>query len=126
MSYAEPRFESPSARQVEEASLEGVVVLLLEGAHRFTGELLKAVDAADESGKEASIDRIIPILEALLQGLDLDSGEVAANLARLYEWWGFEVQAAAGENDAPRLRKVQAQILEIRDSWTRQAQARTA
>ena len=117
---------NPFEALAQEPGPEQLLVLMLEGSQRFLSELIAAVEAGHEAEQARALGRILPILQALIEGLDPESGEMATNLARLYEWWAFEIQAAAEAGDTARLHKVGAQIMDIRDSWAKQLTAKSA
>lgn len=112
--------DSPSApHRTEPAPIpEHMVVLLLEGGQRFLVKLEEAL-ASDEPGlKEHYSRKVLAIIEELHRRLNHEQGgELVDNLIKLYEWWRREVLLAGAQGDAERLRRVHAQMGEVRQGW---------
>lgn len=97
---------------------EHMVVLLLEGGQRFLVQL-EASFASDEPGlKEHFSRKVISIIEELHRRLNHEQGgELVDNLVKLYGWWRREILLAGAQRDAERLRRVHAQMGEVRQGW---------
>jgi flagellin-specific chaperone FliS len=76
-----------------------------------TGRLvLLALETALRACRKRQRGLLRRVLEELMAGLDLDQGEVAAGLLRLYEY----MLRLSREG---RLEEVQAMLQEVRDTW---------
>ncbi|WLT31810.1 flagellar export chaperone FliS [Geothrix sp. PMB-07] len=97
---------------------EHVVVLLLEAAQRFLVKLEEALPGGDPRPREYFVKKLLAILDALHQRLNHEAGgELVGNLIRLYAWWGHEIIEASDAADGPRLKRVCAQMGDIRQAW---------
>ena len=107
-------------------SSEQLTVMMLEGAHRFLSEMIQAIEAEDQGEKIRTFCRVLPLLEALMKTLVVGQGHVSMNLARIYIWWGEEIQVCAEIDDTARLRRVAPMMLNIRDGWAHHLGQKTA
>jgi flagellar biosynthetic protein FliS len=95
-----------------------VVVLLLEGAQRFLAKADDAMKKDDAAARDYYLKRVGTILKELHGRLNHDQGgELVVNLIRLYAWWRAEILQAVAKGEAERLRRVHAQMGEIRRAW---------
>ena len=112
-------------QRVMGASPEQLVALLLEGAQRFLTQAAQALGRRDYAAKGQAINRVSAIVEELIVRLDQEGGgELAANLVRLYDWWGREIIDAGAQLDTARLERVSRQMGEMRQSWEQAYQKR--
>src|SRR5688500_10303362 len=72
--------------QVETSSPGQLVVLLYQGCLRLTQKGRLAIEAGDFEASRVSLLRAQDIVAELMGGLNLDAGEIAGNLLRLYEY----------------------------------------
>jgi flagellar protein FliS len=107
------------------ASPEQLVALLLEGGQRFLAQAVQAIGRKDYAAKGHALNRVSAIVEELAVRLDHEGGgELAANLIRLYDWWGREIIDAGAHLEPARLERVSHQMGEMRQSWEQAHQAR--
>lgn len=90
---------------------EGVI----ESAHRAQGAILNQ----DSATKVAEISRAVRILqEGLRTSLDLENGgELAQNLANLYDYCATRLAQANARNDAEALAEVSRLMKQVADAW---------
>lgn len=115
-----PRSDPSSApHRTEPAPIpEHMVVLLLEGGQRFLVKLEESLTSDEPGLKEHFSRKVLAIIEELHRRLNHEQGgELVDNLAKLYEWWRREILLAGAEGDAERLRRVHAQMGEVRQGW---------
>ncbi len=106
------------AQRIQGASPEQLAAMLLEGAHRFLNQAIQAIRNRDIPAKARCVNRVSAIIEELAVWLDPDNGgELATNLARIYDWWLHELFDASQQNQAARLEHIAKQMLEIRSAW---------
>jgi len=105
-------------QRIQGASPEQLVVILLEGAQRFLNQASTAIRNRDIPGKARSINKVSAIIEELTVWLDFEKGgDVATNLARVYDWWLHELFEASQANSPDRLDHLMNQISDIRGAW---------
>ena len=113
-----PSSDQYLAQRINSASPEQLVALLLEGAQRFLAQGRQAMGRKDFAAKARSINRTLAIVEELVLRLDQEQGgELAANLARVYDWWSREILAASATKDEGRLDRINRQMGEMRQVW---------
>ncbi len=105
--------------QAEPAAIpEHIVILLLEGAQRFTVKLEEAIGASEPRLVGYFTQKVMVILEELHRRLNHEQGgELVENLIRLYEWWSREIHMAGEQGDVCRLQSVRAQMGDMRQAW---------
>lgn len=105
-------------QKINGASPEQLAVMLLEGAQKFLTQAMAAMSQRDIPTKARLVNRVSAIIEELTVRLDHESGgELAVNLARLYEWWLNELFEGSQHNQPERLQRVHRQMGEIRLTW---------
>ncbi len=105
-------------QKITGASREQLAALLLEGAQRFVGQAIAAMGKRDIPAKARMVNKASAIVEELAVWLDHEhGGELAGNLARLYDWWLSELFEASQGNEPERLERIQRQMGELRESW---------
>lgn len=97
---------------------EHMVVLLLEGGQRILVKLEEAVTAKDPRLKDHFVKKALAILGELRRRLNREQGgELVDNLLRLYDWWHREILLGRSNGDVNRLRRVRAQMDDMRQAW---------
>lgn len=105
-------------QKITGASREQLAALLLEGAQRFVGQAISAMAQRDIPTKARMVNKASAIVEELAVWLDHENGgELAGNLARLYDWWLSELFEASQGNEPERLERIQRQMGDLRGSW---------
>lgn len=106
------------ASEVENASPHRLVSMLFEGAIRQIAVAKGAIEHKDIPGKGIAISKAIAIIGELEGSLkDKDSNEVAANLARLYDYMIRTLTQANIESSIDKLNEVARLIIEIKSGW---------
>src|SRR5215203_4124640 len=72
--------------QVETSTPGQLVLLLYQGCVRFTQRGRVALEAGDVEGARVAFLRAQDIVAELMGGLNMEAGEIASNLFRLYEY----------------------------------------
>jgi flagellar protein FliS len=97
---------------------EHLVVLLLEGGQRFLAKAEDAIRHQDEGSRDYFLKKAGAILKELTSRLNhKEGGDLVNNLVRLYGWWSQEIREAGAKAEADRLKRVSAQMGEIRRAW---------
>lgn len=120
------------SNQVATATPEQILVMLYDGAIRFVRQARDGMAAGDRVTKLKMIDKTMAILNELSATLDHEiGGEIAANLAALYDFMNRELVRSNLKNDPQPLDIVERILSELREAWVqaieinRQASART-
>jgi flagellar protein FliS len=105
-------------QKINGASLEQLVVLLLEGGQRFLAQAILAMERKDIPTKARLVNRVSAIIEELSVWVDQEQGgELAVNLTRIYDWWLNELFEGSQRNQVDRLNRIQRQMGEMRATW---------
>ncbi len=104
--------------QVETADQGKLLLMLYEGALRFLGQARIALQ--ENNGEEAnnSLVRAQEIIAELMASLDLEAGDVAVSLFRLYEYMHYQMVQANIKKEAPLLDQVEAMLIELKEAWS--------
>jgi len=104
--------------QVNTASPEQVLVMLYDGAIRFTVQALQGIAENDRVKKAEAISRAMGIITTLSDTLDHDiGGEIAENLDALYNFMVQELTKANLNSDPAHLKTVEGLLHDLRSAW---------
>ncbi|GFO59043.1 flagellar protein FliS [Geomonas silvestris] len=105
--------------QVTTASPEGILLMLCDGAVKFSRQALDNMNRGDINGKGIYIGKALGIVTELMNTLNHDTGgEIAGNLERLYLYVIGELTGANLKNDAKSLENAIKIMTNLRDTWT--------
>jgi flagellar protein FliS len=106
-------------RQTQVATADPVelVVLLYEGAIRFTSNAIAALNSGDRETAHGAFLRAQEVVLELLSCLDLEQGAVAENLAAIYEYLYRRLVDANVRKDAAIAQEVVGHLRLLLDSW---------
>jgi len=95
-----------------------LIVMLMDGAMERIVTARGCMQRNETSEKARLINRAVSIIGELRNSLDLRSGgQIAANLAELYEYMCRRLLRATTENRVEMLDEVGALLQEIRGAW---------
>ena len=95
-----------------------LVIMVYEGAIEAIGRAATEMRAGDIEAKNRTITRAIRIIdEGLRAPLDLRAGEIAGNLADLYDYMTRRLLQGSARNDAAMLDEVRGLLLELKSAW---------
>lgn len=95
-----------------------LVIMVYEGAIEVIGRAATEMRAGDIEAKNRTITRAIRIIdEGLRAPLDLRAGEIAGNLADLYDYMTRRLLQGSARNDAAMLDEVRGLLLELKSAW---------
>lgn len=110
---------------VDAADPHRLVTLLMDGALERLASARGALEHGDTEAKNRLIHRAVAIVDELRASLNLQAGgQVAANLADLYEYCGRQLVRANLENRGELLDEVGNLLREIRGAWVQIPAAR--
>jgi len=102
-----------------------LVVMLYDGALRFTAEARQAIERGDIAARRTAVDRALAIIIHLQSTLDLEQGgALAAELHRLYDYVSRRLLDASMQNAVVPLDEARTVLQSLREGW--QGAARTA
>jgi flagellar protein FliS len=107
--------------QVEGADEGALVLMLYDGALRFLEKGHKAMVEKDYHKAYMEIIRVERILNELMSCLNLEAGEIAHNLMRLYEFMEWRLILANKDKDPNGVLEVSKLLGSLRDAWVEAA-----
>ena len=103
---------------IETASSEQILIMLYDGAIRFTRQAIAASEQKDQTTKLARISKVFAIIVEFSNTLNHDiGGEIAADLDGLYQFMLRELGKARNETDEKSLRIVEKLLVDLRLTW---------
>jgi flagellar protein FliS len=95
-----------------------LIVLLYEGAIKFSKLAISEIEAGNWEAKGRYINRAIDIINELNAVLDMEAGgEIAQNLRRLYAFMVRHLGEANMKRDPQMIREVIAMLAELNEGW---------
>ncbi|HLO66820.1 MAG TPA: flagellar export chaperone FliS [Holophaga sp.] len=114
-------------QQINGASPERLMFMLLEGAQKFLLQAIAAIQRRDIATRARMVNRVSSIVEELAVRLNHEEGgELVDNLTRLYDWWLKELFEASQHNQADRLQVIERQIADMKVAWAEVDQRQNA
>ena len=118
-SYAEQYRKVGATSSILEASPHKLVQLLLEGASTRVRMAMACLERGDQAGKGKAIGRTSDIIGHLAGTLDMEKGgELAQNLAALYDYIQMRLTHGHLHNDRAAFEEVLSLIGEIESAWS--------
>jgi flagellar protein FliS len=103
--------------QINTISSEQLVLMLYEGACKFIGRAVIAMENKDIAGANHDLIRSQEILAELMRGINFDAGTIATNLYDLYEFMYRQLIQANIKKDPQLAVDVLEMINELKDAW---------
>jgi flagellar secretion chaperone FliS len=104
--------------QAQTAAPGELVVMLYRGALRFISSAIEAIDSKDLTGAHNGLVRAQAIITELHETLDLErGGDIARNLAGIYDFMNGRLIEANMRKDAAPAREVAALLRELLPAW---------
>ena len=101
-----------------DAAPHAVITELLGAVLDRVARAKGGIERGEVAAKGEQIAKAIDIIEGLTLSLDPErGGEIAANLARLYDYIGYTLVRANLENNVALLDEVSALVREIKTGW---------
>ena len=104
--------------QVTTASQNTLVLLMYEGAIKFSTLALRAMENDDAEKARVNLGRAQSILSELVNALDLEAaGELARDLQKLYNYIGTKLDEAVQTLEAAPLKEALELWADLRQGW---------
>ncbi|KLU65069.1 flagellar protein FliS [Desulfosporosinus acididurans] len=107
---------------IETATPEMLIVMLYDGALRFLQQMRSALEQQDQGSVDKWLGKLQDIFVELNTSLDMNQGEIAQNLRKLYEFYQHELILAAVEKNIDRLQPVEGFLTLFRKTWAEAAE----
>jgi flagellar protein FliS len=115
--YASTSSSAYRANAVLTASSPQLIVMLYDGARRFLHQASVAMAERQPAVAHGRLRRAEYILRHLRNTLDMDQGEIPANLHAIYEFCLRQCQKARMAQDPEVLDQINAMLGQLRESW---------
>lgn len=100
------------------ASPEQILLMLYDGAIRFTRQAMMAEEQGDEILKNERIGKTLAIIIEFSNTLNHEiGGQIAEDLDGLYHFMIRELNGARKEHDGARLKTVEGLLVDLRQTW---------
>ncbi len=110
-------YQTYKKTQVSTASQGELIVMLFDGAIRFTNQAKDFIEAQDFANANEKIVRTENIISELISSLDMEVGEMAQNLYQLYTFVYEHLVQANIKKDPSLLDEVLGLLMDLRDTW---------
>lgn len=100
------------------ASPEQILIMLYDGAIRFTRQAMIGIEDGRPSVKAEGVSRAMAIITEFSNTLDHEiGGEIASNLDGLYSFMIRELTQATVSDDMDKLKVVEGLLIDLRQTW---------
>lgn len=100
------------------ASPEQILLMLYDGAIRFTRQAIMAGESGNQVLKLERISKTMAIIVEFSNTLNHDiGGQIAADLDGLYQFMIRELNAARKDDSGERLKTVEGLLVDLRQTW---------
>ncbi len=103
--------------QVETADQGKLLLMLYAGALRFLGSAKRSLDEGDLGSVNHNLLRVEDIVAELMSALNLEAGEVAGGLLRLYDYIHYLLVQGNIKKEMQFLEQAEALLIELQDTW---------
>lgn len=113
--------------QIQTSSPAELVVMLYDGALRFSADARAAIERGDVAAKGVAISKVLAIVGELRGTLDMDAGgELAISLERLYDFISAKLMDASFRKDVAPLDEAVKVLANLREGWAEAAAQKQA
>jgi flagellar protein FliS len=100
------------------ASPEQILLMLYDGAIRFTRQAMMASESGNQVLKLERISKTMAIIVEFSNTLNHEiGGQIAADLDGLYQFMIRELNAARNDKSGERLKTVEGLLVDLRQTW---------
>ncbi len=110
-------YEQYRQMQIQTAKPEQLLLMLYDGAINFLKKARIAIEEKKIEEAHTSLIRAQDILTELMSSLNMDVGEIAMNLFRLYEYMHHRLVEANVNKDVKPVDEVLGLLQGLREAW---------
>ena len=104
--------------QVSTASPEQILLMLYDGAIRFTRRAISGIEENKPELKASGVSKAMAIIAEFSNSLDHKiGGQIAEDLDALYDFMMRELTSANLKNDLVKLKNVEKLLMDLRQTW---------
>lgn len=113
------RLNEYQQNEIMTASSEQLLIMLYDGAIRFTRQAILGVENNDEKLRRYGVSKALAIITEFSNSLDRGiGGKIAEDLDALYDFMIREMTVANIKNDISKLQVVEKLLVEMRQTWS--------
>lgn len=110
-------YEQYRQTQVQTAKPEQLLLMLYDGAIGFLKKAKTAIENKDITEAHTFLIKTQDIIIELMVSLNMEVGEIAMNLFRLYEYMHYRLVEANVNKDVKPIDEVLRMLQDLRDTW---------
>ncbi|MCS7233738.1 MAG: flagellar export chaperone FliS [Synergistetes bacterium] len=110
-------YEQYKQTQVQTAKPEQLLLMLYDGAINFLKKAKKAIEDKNIPEAHTFLIKTQDIIIELMVSLNMEVGEIAMNLFRLYEYMHYRLVEANVNKDVKPVDEVLKMLQDLRDAW---------
>lgn len=104
--------------QISTASPEQILLMLYDGAIRFTRRAIAGIEENKPEMKASGVSKTMAIIAEFSNSLDREiGGKIAEDLDALYDFMMRELTSANLKNDVKKLQNVEKLLMDLRETW---------
>lgn len=110
-------YQNYHKQEIEGASKAKIVLMLIEGSIRFLRKASKGIDDKNIQEAHNNIIKAENIIYELMSTLNMDAGEIAQNLMKLYDFMIWQLIDANKDKDKSKVESVINLLTPLKDAW---------
>lgn len=110
-------YQNYHKQEIEGASKAKIVLMLIEGTIRFLRKACKGIDDKNIQEAHNNLIRAENIIYELMATLNMEAGEIAQNLMRLYDFMIWQLIEANKDKDKEKVDSVIKLLIPLKDAW---------
>jgi len=103
--------------EIEGATKGKLILLLYDGAIKFLRQANKYIELKDIPNAHQNIIKAENIIYELMSTLNMDAGEIAENLLKLYDFMVWQLIEANKEKNSEKINTVIKLLTNLREAW---------
>ncbi len=104
--------------QVSTASPEQILLMLYDGAIRFTRRAISGLEENNPEMKMSGVSKAMAIIAEFSNSLNHEvGGQIAEDLDALYDFMMRELTSGNIKNDVEKLKNVETLLIDLRQTW---------
>lgn len=112
-----PTMNAYKKNQVNTATSEQLVLMLYDGARKFTRQAIKSLQDGDMQAAHHHLIRAQDIIAELMCGVNLSAGEIAEKYLYFYRYMQGQLIQANLKKDSQYAQEVLVMLDELRSAW---------
>ena len=110
-------YQQYQKNKIETADPKQLIFMLYDGALKHLKKGRLCLEKKDWEGTNNNLGKVQDIISELMGSLDLEAGELAENLFRLYEFMHYRLVQANIEKNLSYIDEVDGLLTSLRQTW---------